>query len=148
MLAILAEKLAQLSVVLGLLSTALAAIPSNEIIIEPPRHETDIWAGYPLLKAICACESSSAHPWNEPRQFINGKPLWSLAGTPDVGACQISLKYHATTTYLMELDVMNSFEDNVAYAKYLFDKEGTKPWRASQKCWQRWIDADGVNLSK
>jgi hypothetical protein len=29
-----------------------------------------------------------------------------------------------------------SLEGNMAYAKFLYENEGTKPWRSSSKCWE------------
>ena len=93
------------------------------------------------MKQICSCESAFAHPFNEPRQFNElGLPLWGMnpkirgATTTDIGACQISLTYHEKQTKKMGLDVINSLEDNVRYAKYLYDKNGTRDWKASYNC--------------
>lgn len=99
-----------------------------------------VWKDYPELKKICACESAG-QPYREPRQFNSDKtPLWGndpKTGKPiknDVGMCQISLHYHGKETKRLGLDVINSEEDNVSYAKILYDKEGSRPWNASKKC--------------
>ncbi len=133
--------LAKLSLVLIALAQATSTIPIQENRTEVPIIETDIWEDYPLLKQICSCESAFAHPFNEPRKFDElGLPLWGQnpkirgATTTDVGVCQISLKYHEKQTKKMGLDVINSLEDNVKYAKYLYDKNGARDWKASYNC--------------
>jgi len=65
----------------------------------------------------------------------NGDPLWSE--TRDAGACQINIPIHNETAEKMGLDVVNSEQDNIAYAKYLYDKNGTRDWIASKACWKR-----------
>ena len=106
-------------------------------------QEINVWLGYSKLKKICACESAGGSD-REPRQFDEkGNPLWGYdpkTGKPiknDVGMCQISLPYHLKETKRLGLDVINSFEDNVAFAKILWKREGDKPWRASEKCWKK-----------
>ena len=44
------------------------------------------------------------------------------------------MKFHLKETKRLGLDVINSEADNVAYAKILWDKEGSRPWKASKKC--------------
>ena len=89
-----------------------------------------IWGGYPELKIICACESNWK-PYSEPSQFRNGRPLYSH--TFDVGACQISI-IHWEYAENLGLDIFYSKEDNVTFAKMLYDKNQSRDWRASQKC--------------
>jgi len=53
------------------------------------------------------------------------------------------------TAKAMGLDIVNSFEDNVTFAKWLYDKEGWMPWIASKDGWsgereQRGLISDSV----
>jgi hypothetical protein len=109
---------------------SIGALFSHVIIPPAPT----IWDGYEELERICACESGLGT--FIPHQFEDdGTPLWSRLGTNDVGACQIHMPLHASASITMGLDVVSSFEDNVAYAKFLYDHQGNKPWRASEMCW-------------
>ncbi len=108
-------------------------------IISPVYAKEDIWAGYPILRRICACESTGS-PTSEPRQFNDdGSILWGKEKGKivkrDVGACQINTKAHKKILKQMDLDVINSLEDNVEYAKILYDRNGVNDWRASISCW-------------
>ena len=52
----------------------------------------------------------------------------------DVGVMQINEYYHADTASAMGLE-LTDFEDNLTYARYLYERDGTQPWSASSACW-------------
>jgi hypothetical protein len=90
----------------------------------------------PQLKKICACESTG-DPDGIPQHYErDGVTVLTGRVTPaDKGMCQISLDYHKKNAERMNLNVEDPF-DNVAYANWLYEQEGTRPWNASRKCWQ------------
>jgi hypothetical protein len=47
---------------------------------------------------------------------------------------QINEHYHSATAAKLGLDLY-TIQGNVAYARYLYDKQGTAPWSSSQPCW-------------
>ena len=47
---------------------------------------------------------------------------------------QINTLYHGEKAENLGLDLM-VIGDNMAYARYLYEKEGTKPWKSSATCW-------------
>jgi len=47
---------------------------------------------------------------------------------------QINEYYHTDKAKKLGLN-LRTVEGNLAYAKYLYDKEGTQPWISSSKCW-------------
>ncbi len=51
---------------------------------------------------------------------------------------QINKRYHGKTAEELGLD-LNTIEDNLAYARHLYEKQGTQPWSASAPCWQKTI---------
>lgn len=98
-----------------------------------------IWAGYPLLRAICATESDYS-PTGTPRQFLpDGKVLWGWQDghivNRDVGACQLNTWVWESKAKSMGLDIVHSEDDNITFAKWLFNKYGWKPWIASKRGW-------------
>ena len=142
-----------LFVLVSLFFTAQAATIPNTIIINSSpevfsgsqfsiefssstNNKIDVWENYSKLKSLCGCESTGS-PTSEPRQFRDDKPLWSDFGTPDVGACQINISAHKKELEKLKLDVVNSFDDNIKFAKLLYDREGTEPWSASKSCWSK-----------
>ena len=84
------------------------------------------------LEAISFCESGG-------RQFYpDGTVVTGKIDPRDTGKYQISTHYHGETANKMGLDLFTE-EGNEAYAKWLFEKEGTKPWNASKECWYKMI---------
>ena len=90
----------------------------------------DYFADMPLMARIAKCESRNRH-FNSRGQVLRGEvtPL-------DRGVMQINLFYHEKTATKLGLDVHN-IDDNVAYARYLYEKEGAKPWMSSSACWSK-----------
>ncbi len=59
----------------------------------------------------------------------------------DRGVMQINLHYHEDTAEKMGLNLHN-IDDNVAYARYLYEKSGAKPWMSSSACWSKTSNSD------
>ena len=108
--------------------------PEQEVIAGKREGQEPKTTLYPELVPVCSCESMG-RPDRKPRHYeedgvtvLRGKinPL-------DVGACQINLKYHEQAATSMGLDLFKE-EDNYAYANYLYDQQGFKPWSWSAHC--------------
>ena len=111
-------------------------------------REVDIWDGYAILRRICAVESTGDRH-AEPRQFnSDGSPLWGndprtgKSIKRDVGACQENSWVWKAKAQSMKLDIINSLADNVTFAKWLFDREGSKPWNSSKNGSNGWGQPD------
>lgn len=82
----------------------------------------------PIMVAIAQCESHF-------RQFNkNGDVYRGKENTKDVGVMQVNEYYHLDTAEKLGYDIY-SLEGNMAYARYLYEKQGTAPWVSSQPCW-------------
>jgi hypothetical protein len=89
----------------------------------------------PALKRICACESTG-DPEAEPRQYDqNGKVLRGFVNSSDIGACQINLEAHKDEIARLGIDVF-TLEGNVQFANFLYERDGTAPWKYSASCWK------------
>lgn len=84
----------------------------------------------PILVEIARCESSFRH-LTEDGNVLRGK-----VNKGDVGLMQINEYYHADTAEKLGLD-LETLEGNMAYAKYLYNREGGQPWKASSNCWDK-----------
>lgn len=84
----------------------------------------------PILVEIARCESSFRH-LTEDGSVLRGK-----VNKGDVGLMQINEFYHADTAEKLGLD-LETLEGNMAYAKYLYNREGGQPWKASSTCWNQ-----------
>jgi hypothetical protein len=47
---------------------------------------------------------------------------------------QINERYQGPTAKLLGFDIY-TVEGNIAYAKHLYEEQGSKPWQASAGCW-------------
>lgn len=82
----------------------------------------------PILAEVAFCESRY-------RQFdTNGQVLRGVQNSQDVGVMQINEYYHLETAQKLGLNLY-TLEGNMAYARYLYEKEGTRPWNYSSPCW-------------
>ena len=81
----------------------------------------------PILERIARCESGGSQ-YNE-KGIILGKknPL-------DRGKWQINEFYHGETARKLGFD-LNTLEGNTNMALWLYERQGTKPWYLSEKCW-------------
>jgi len=88
----------------------------------------DYFSDIPVMISVARCESHF-------RQTLSdGSILHGKVDPRDTGVMQINTGYHGETAEQMGLD-LNDLYDNLAYARYLYEKEGTQPWNASRPCW-------------
>jgi hypothetical protein len=105
----------------------------NQTAIENPITLEDYVREYfketPIMAEIAKCESRF-------RQVTkSGQVLRGEVNKSDVGLLQINEAYHKEKSLELGFD-LETVNGNLAYAKYLYEKEGTKPWNASAKCWK------------
>lgn len=94
------------------------------------QYVQEYFAETPVLAKIAKCESHY-------RQFdTDGQVLRGKVSPDDVGLMQINEHFHEARADKLALD-LETIEGNLAYAKYLYEKEGTKPWNASKACWNK-----------
>jgi hypothetical protein len=82
----------------------------------------------PILAEVAKCESRFRQVGSD------GKVLRGESNKSDLGLMQVNEYYHGEKAVDLGFD-LRTVNGNLAYAKYLYDKEGTKPWNASKKCW-------------
>lgn len=107
---------------------------NDKVIVEAPQtleeRVRDYFTDTPILAEVARCESQFRHFGK------NGNIIRGIANAKDVGVMQINEQYHGDKAETLGLDIY-SLDGNLAYASYLYKKEGTKPWRSSAKCWNR-----------
>lgn len=86
------------------------------------------FADIPVMAEIARCESTFRH------ELEDGSILQGRVDPADTGVMQINKRYHLKTATAMELDIEDLYE-NMAYARHLYEKQGTQPWSASMPCW-------------
>lgn len=84
----------------------------------------------PIMIQVARCESTFRHTLED------GSVLKGKVDSRDTGVMQINTYYHGTTAVQLGLD-LEVLEDNMAYARHLYERQGTQPWSASSPCWGR-----------
>lgn len=87
------------------------------------------FADIPVLIEVARCESHFRQV-----DAATGMTLRGVVNSSDVGVMQINTYYHGTKADELDLD-LHALEDNLAYARHLYERQGTKPWNASRACW-------------
>ena len=85
------------------------------------------FADEPVMYAIAGCESHF-------RQYDTDGSVLRNTHSSAVGIFQIMDSVHSETAAELGIDIYTT-QGNAAYAKYLYDQEGTVPWAASKACW-------------
>jgi hypothetical protein len=80
----------------------------------------------PVMVNIAQCESAF-------RQFTNSGTVLRGGNGSVLGIFQIAELY-ATRAQAMGMNIY-SVEGNIAFARYLYEKDGTDPWMSSFPCW-------------
>jgi ABC-type Fe3+-citrate transport system substrate-binding protein len=108
-------------------STITRSLKTRE---EMEAYLKDEYADTPILVDVARCESTF-------KQFHeDGKVVRGRVDRDDIGVMQINERYHGETAEKLGIDIY-TVDGNIAYAKYLYDKFGTKPWSASKPCWSK-----------
>src|SRR3989344_3616632 len=117
-----------LALLMDSLDTAKAAPAFAQSAQSIEEYVKDYFTDIPIMVEIARCESKFRHFGK------NGSVLRGEIVREDVGVMQVNEYYHKKTAVKLGLDLY-SIEGNVAYSRYLFEKEGTTPWLSSSRCW-------------
>jgi hypothetical protein len=94
----------------------------------PPKPEAPSRTAPPVLKRIAFCESGDRH-FDAHGNVIRGK-----VNPEDIGRFQINQAMWGKNAEKLGYDIFSE-EGNLLMALYLYEKQGTRPWVYSQKCW-------------
>lgn len=86
------------------------------------------FAKTPILAKVAYCESKFKQ-WNSDGSVHRG-----VLTPADVGVMQVNEYYHNDRAEKLGYD-LETLDGNLGYAKYLYSRQGTAPWSASEKCW-------------
>ncbi len=107
-------------------SVATTVVPSSLESTEAIVRE--YFQDIPVMIQIARCESAFRHT------MADGSILSGVVDGADTGVMQINKRYHQATASALGLDLHDIY-DNMAYARHLYDRQGTQPWNASAPCW-------------
>jgi hypothetical protein len=89
----------------------------------------------PIMIQVARCESTFRHT------LADGSVLRGVVDSADTGVMQINKRYHERTAAAMGLD-LEDLADNLAYARHLYEEQGTQPWNSSSPCWNSVLAAN------
>ena len=119
------QVVATTSSMISIVEEAEVEIPNN---IGLNKLVREYFSDTPLLAEIAKCESSF-------RQFDkNGDVLRGKVNRSDIGLMQVNEYYHGAPAKKLGFDIY-TVDGNLAYAKWLYNREGGQPWKSSSPCW-------------
>ena len=93
----------------------------------------------PIMVSIANCESNF-------RQLDkSGEVHRGVKNSADVGVMQINEHYHLDESVRKNYDIY-TISGNTAYARKLYEKQGTDPWSSSKTCWGKYENKT-INLA-
>ncbi len=113
-----------------------STLQTNETIVVQPMFPTqtveeyvrEYFADEPVMAAIAKCESRFRQ-YDKAGNVLRGEVVYE-----DVGVMQVNETYHKKASEKLGLDI-STIQGNVAYSRFLYEKQGTKPWNSSKACW-------------
>lgn len=117
----------------GQITTTSVVEESMVLAMSKQGNVEDIVRSYfhdiPVMVQVARCESAFRHT------LPDGTILKGKIDPADTGVMQINKRYHEKTAAAMNLN-LNDIYQNMAYARHLYETQGTKPWNASAPCWR------------
>ncbi|MFT7507266.1 MAG: hypothetical protein ACI92I_000409 [Acidimicrobiales bacterium] len=102
----------------------------TEVIASTEAVVREYFSDIPVMIQVARCESTFRHT------LTDGTVLRGHVDDRDTGVMQINTYYHGDTADTLGFDLENIY-DNMAYARDLYERQGTQPWSASWPCWGR-----------
>lgn len=106
-------------------ATPALVMPLHQSVEEYVRAE---FKDIPVMIDIARCESRF-------RQYDSAGKVLKNPTSSAMGAFQIMASLHAAPAKANLGYDIYSLEGNAAYARYLYEKNGTRDWNASKHCW-------------
>ncbi len=109
-------------------------IKNNEIeeLMSTEKYVREYFKDIPIMIQIARCESTFRHLDRD------GNIHRGRVNKSDLGVMQINEYYHGETAIKKNLDIY-TLEGNMAYARDLYEREGTRPWNSSKPCWGKYL---------
>lgn len=117
----------------GQITTTSVVEESMVLAMSPKSNVEGIVRSYfhdiPVMVQVARCESAFRHT------LPDGTVLKGQVDPADTGVMQINKRYHEKTAAALNLNLDDIYQ-NMAYARHLYEAQGTKPWNASSPCWR------------
>lgn len=119
----------------------MTEVPASTFAAKAPVENTEAavreyFKDIPVMIQVARCESHFR------QTLADGSVLRGVVDSADTGVMQINKRYHSTAAASMGLS-LDDLYGNMAYARHLYETQGTRPWNASSACWGKTL---AVNL--
>lgn len=114
-------------------SSLIKRLSNREIdtLMSTEKYVRQYFSDIPIMIQIARCESTF-------RQLDqDGDIHRGRVNHADVGVMQINEFYHLDQAENKDLNIY-TLEGNVAYARDLYERQGTQPWISSKPCWGKY----------
>jgi hypothetical protein len=112
-----------------------AEVTTNNLAMNTEAIVRSYFSDIPIMIEVARCESDFRH------QLTDGTILVGRVDPADTGVMQINKRYHEATATAMQIN-LDDIYGNLAYARHLYEKQGTRPWNASMPCWGNTLAAN------
>ena len=102
-----------------------------EIMMSTEQYVRQYFSDIPIMIQIAKCESTYKHLDKEGNVIKN-------KNSSATGVMQIMESLHSEDAEELGLDI-HTIKGNTAYARELYEKQGTKPWNSSKSCWGKYL---------
>ncbi len=102
----------------------------SEVELTTEEYVRAYFSDIPVMQDIAWCESRFRH------YDSTGKPLRNMQGSSAIGVMQIMSSLHQEPAQRLGHDI-TTLEGNMAYARHLYERNGTRDWNASRHCWEQ-----------
>lgn len=111
-----------------IVNTVVIEEAGSSVSLDTERIVRSYFRDIPVMIQIARCESTFRHTLED------GSVLHGVVDPADTGVMQINKRYHEKTATTMKLNLDDIYH-NMAYARHLYETQGTRPWNASAPCW-------------
>ncbi|OHA99385.1 MAG: hypothetical protein A3H52_02770 [Candidatus Zambryskibacteria bacterium RIFCSPLOWO2_02_FULL_39_26] len=111
-----------------------------ESLLSTEQYIKQYFKDIPIMIEIARCESTF-------RQLdLDGEIHRGRVNSEDVGVMQINERYHLNQAEKKDYNIY-TIEGNTAYARDLYERQGTQPWNSSRACWGKYENRNlAVNI--
>ena len=111
-----------------------------ESLLSTEQYIKQYFKDIPIMIEIARCESTF-------RQLdLDGEIHRGRVNSEDVGVMQINERYHLNQAEEKDYNIY-TIEGNTAYARDLYERQGTQPWNSSRACWGKYENRNlAVNI--
>ncbi len=117
-------------------------IPKKEVEhrMSTEEYVKQYFSDAPIMIRIAQCESHF-------RQLDSyGNVRRGVVNNQDVGVMQINEFYHLDEAQKANYNIY-TLEGNIAFARKIYEKEGTTPWNSSRPCWGKYEGVQSLALN-